>query len=213
MASLNKYAERLAYALNDPLNMMLRANLKFSIIYWRATLIRRDVQQNGLSDEFLQRFFFDLIKVDKVDNCNYTIGCDYILRSKYVIPKPVRLKTDVTFKFVGVLDQKDNFKAATYVEFEEFRYTEHNKYTPKVIRYNWTNGYFYFFTNTLLKRGIAQAILVDPSSVASLCDEVCYTDDSEFPLAEDMFQAIVQGILKGEFPIMNPQDTEVTIEK
>ncbi len=214
MATLNQIAERIAYALNDPLDTMLKENLKFSIKYWRSMLIRRDVAQNGLSDEFLQRIYIDLVKVDKADACDFAIGCDVILRSKYKVPKPVRLKTDVVFKFVGIFDLENNLKATTYTEFEEFRYTKFNRFTDKSVRYNYTNGYLYFFNNTMLKKAVIQSAFSDPTSVNTACDTPCYDDNMEFPCADDMIQQIFQGIVNGEFPMKTkPLSEEVAVEK
>jgi hypothetical protein len=214
VASLNQISETIAYKMGDPFNTMLRENVKFTFKYWRAMLIRRDVAANGLSDEYLQRFSFDLIKVDRIDDCNFTFGCENILRSKVKIPKPVRFKTDVVFKFMGAIDLQGNFKPASYVEFEEFRYTKFNRFTSKVLRYNYTNGYIYFFNNTFLKKAIAQSAFSDPTLVNSFCDEECYNDDMEFPCPDDMIQQIVQGIFNGEFPLKTkPLAEEVNIEK
>lgn len=214
MATLNQISERIAYALNDPLNTMLKENLKFSIKYWRSMLIRRDIEKNGLSDEYLQRINIDLIKVDKADACDFTIGCDYILRSKYKIPKPVRVKNDVLFKFVGIFDLQGNLKPTTYTEFEEFRYTKFNRVTSNSIRYNYTNGYLYFFNNTMLKKATIQSPFSDPSQVNMSCDSLCYDDDMEFPCPDDMIQQIFQGIIGGEFPMkVKPLSEEVDVEK
>lgn len=208
MASLNQFSERIAYALNDPLNTMLLENIKFSVKYWRAMLIRRDVAVNGMSDEYLQRIPISLQKVDKIDSCDITFGCDYILRSTLKVPKPLRLKNDVVFKFVGVLDLQGNMKPATYIEFEEFRYTKFNRFTYNTLRYNYTNGYLYFFNNTLLKKAFVQAIFSDPTLVNTACDEECYNDDMEFPCPEDMLQQIFAGIVNGEFPLKNKLTSE-----
>lgn len=208
MASLNKIAERIAYALNDPLNVELKENIKFSIKYWRATLIRRDVARNGQSDEFLQRFYFDLIKVDKADACNFNLDC-LILRSKFEIPKPIRLNNDILFKFVGSVDGKP----WTFTEYEEIAYTAYNKFTSLQIRYAYINNYIYVFGNIKLKKGAIQAPFADPSIINNSCDNtLCYSDDLEFPIAEDMLQSIIQGILTTEFRIMQPKDNEVEIE-
>lgn len=214
MATLNQISERIAYALNEPLNTMLRENIKFSIKYWRSMLIRRDVAQNGLSDELLQRVNFNLVKVDKADACDFTIGCDYILRSEFKIPKPVRLKTDNVFKFVGIFDLQGNLKPVTYTEFEEFRYTKFNRVTHNVIRYNYTNGYLYFFNNTLLKKATIQAIFADPAQANNACGTECYNDDMEFPCPDDMIQQIFAGIISSEFPMkVKPISEEVEIDK
>jgi hypothetical protein len=208
MATLNQIAERIAYALNDPLNVELKENAKFSIKYWRATLIRRDVARNGQSDEFLQRFYFDLVKVDKADACNFNLDC-LILRSKFEVPKPIRLNNDILFKFVGSVDGK----AWTFTEYEEVPYTAYNKFTSSQIRYAYINNYIYVFGNTKLKKGAIQASFANPSVINNSCDaSTCYSDDSEFPIAEDMLQQIIQGILSTEFKMMKPKDNEVEID-
>ena len=208
MTTLNSISEHIAFLLKDPLNTQLRQNIKASIKYWRATLIRRDVTRNGLSDEFLQRIYVDLVKVDKADACNFNLDC-LILKTKVEIPKPIRLNNDILFKFVGSVDGKP----FTFVEYEEVAYTAYNKFTSKVIRYNYTNGYLYIFGNLKLKKLAIQAIFINPEEINKSCDDTdCYNDDKPFPIAEDMLQQIVQGILSTEFRLVNQGDDEVEID-
>lgn len=207
MATLNQIADRIAYSLNDPFNYQLKENIKFSVKTWRAFLIRQDILRNGLSDEFLQRFYVDLVKVDKADACNFDLNC-LILRTKFEVPKPIRLNNDILFKFVGTVDGKP----FTYVEYEEVAYTAYTKFSTNLIRYNYTNGYLYIFGNTKLKKLAIQAVFVNPEEINNSCDEeTCYKDDKEFPISEDMIKIIISGIMSGEFKIQ-PKDEEVTIE-
>lgn len=206
MTSLNEITERIAYALNKPLSFALQENIKVSVKYWRALLIRRDINANGLSDELLQKIYVDLVKVDKADACTFQDGCE-VLRTKLPIPKPLRLKNDVVFKFVGNIGGKP----FTYTEYEEIPYTCYNKYTSKVLRYAYINSYIYVFNNLRLKKLAIQTIFADPSEVNTVCDD-CYSDDKPYPIGEDMIQAIVQGILTGEFRL-KPTDQEVSIEQ
>lgn len=208
MSTLNQIAENTAYKLKDPLNFELKENIKFTVKYWRALLIRRDVLRNGMSDEFLQRYYFDLVKVDKADACNFDLDCQ-ILRSKFEIPKPIRLNNDILFKFVGSADGKP----WTYTEYEEIPYTAYNKFTSREIRYSWINRYFYVFGNNKLTKGAVQAPWADPSIINTSCDSgSCYSDDKEFPIAEDMLKDIINGMLTGEFKMLN-KDDEVSIEE
>lgn len=207
--TLNQIAERVAYALNEPLNQMLKENIKFSVRYWRAMLIRRDIQANGMSDEFLQRVYIPLIKVDKADACNFNLGDCKILRSENKIPKPIRVKNDVLFKFVGTVDGK----SFTYTEYEEVPYTCYNRFTSKVIRYVYINEYIYIFNNDLLKQFAIQTPFVDPYKANTVCGTTCFDDNSDFPCPDDMVQQIVSGILQGEFKLMNPIDKEVEVDE
>lgn len=205
MATKNQWAERIAYALGNPLDTVLKNNIKFSLDGWRAMFIRRDVFANGISDEYLQTYFIDLIKVDKADNCDFTLDCT-ILRTRTRVPKPVRLKSDVLFKFVGNADGKP----FTYSEFEEVNYRCSNKYTGKDIFYNYTNEFIYVFNNTKLKKLRIQAVHVNPEQIIYCSDDPdCYNDDKNYPMPEDFFPDIMKGIMSGDFRISStPSEVE-----
>jgi hypothetical protein len=209
MLTLNEISERIAYALNEPLNYILKENIKFSVKYWRALLIRRDVATNGMSNSFLQRFYMDLIKVDKADACNFNLDCVTVLRTKNPIPTPVRLKSDSLFKFIGTVDGK----SFPEVEYEEIPYTCYNKFTNNSIRFSYINNYIYVFNNTKLKKLALQYIVEFPETINNFCTEdSCYNDDMPFPCPADLVQQIINGILSSEFKILNPNDEEVKID-
>ena len=170
--------------------------------------IRRDVAANGLSDEFLQKFHAPLIKVDKADDCAFNLDCT-ILRTENKVPKPVRLKSDVLFKFVGT----PTGNAFTYTEFEEIRYRLKTKYNSNIIIYSYINDYLYIYNATKLKYAAIQAIFVDPSKIKFCATgDTCYSDDQEFPIAADFLADIVANIISKEFKIMNPTDEQVNLD-
>lgn len=206
--TLNQGADRIAYALGEPTNYVLKENIKFSLIYYRALFIRRDIAANGQSDEFLQSFNSPLIKVDKGDNCYYELGCD-VLRTENKIPKPIRLKTDVPFKFVGT----PTGKPFAYSEFEEVQYRCANKFTANEPVFAYINEYIYVYNASKLKFLRIQEILADPRKI-NLCAtaETCYSDDDEFPMPEDFMADIVANILSKEFRILDPKDTQVKVD-
>ena len=208
MASLNQIAERIAYTLGEPLNIVLKENIKFSIKYWRALLYRRDIATNGQSDEFLQKFHAPLTKVDKADDCAFTLDCT-ILRTTNKVPKPVRLKTDVLFKFVGTADGK----AFDYTEYEEVQFRCENKYTGKSIIYSYINDYLYIFNATKLKKLAIQAVFANPEEI-NICatSDTCYSDDDKYPIADDMIGDIINGILSKEFKLLDAKDLAVSVE-
>ncbi len=206
----NQIAERIAYALNEPLNIVLRENIKFSLNYWRALLMRRDIATNGMSDVFLQKFNITLTKVDKADACNFNLDCVKVLRSTTTIPKPVRLKSDILFKFVGTVDGKP----FTQVQYEEVPYTCYNKFTSRDWRYAYINDYIYIFNNTKLKYLALQYAVEAPEMINLSCTAgTCYSDDSDYPCPLDMVQQIVAGILSGEFKTLNPVNETIEVTK
>lgn len=214
MATLNQIAERIAYAKNQPLNTILRENIKFSVKYWRAMMIRRDMAINGLSDEFLQRIDIPLQRVDEADTCSFSLGCENILRTANPVPKPIRVKNDILFKFVGTPKNKDETKnkAFSYIEEEEINFRRYNKFTSKTICYTYVNQYIYIFNNMHLKSIRVQSAFSDPSKINISCTG-CYNDDMEFPIGDDMIETIVKGILTGEMSMqIPPTDEEVRVE-
>lgn len=208
--TLNEAAERIAYERKDPFNIMFKETIKFSIRYWRAILIRRDVAANGISEEYLQRIHLPLIKVDKADSCNFDLGaCNGILRTKFSIPQPIRLKNDIPFKYVG-----DAYgKSYSYTEYEEIPFTCYNRFTSKSIRYNYTNGYLYVFNNKLIKSITIQTAFVDPYKANTVCGGVCFNDDSEFPCPADLMFSIITGILNGEFKMITQLNGDVDLDE
>lgn len=207
----NQIAERIAYALNDPHNVTLKENIKFSINYWRALLMRRDVEKNGMSDTWLQRFYIDLVKVSKADACNFDLNCVQVLRSTNPIPKPVRLKNDSLFKFIGTVDGKP----MAQVEYEEVPYTCYNRFTSKDYRFAYINDYIYVFNNTKLKKLALQYAIEEPQKINLSCtSDTCYSDDLEYPCPADVVQQIIAGILSGEFRIIPvTEEVEVNAEQ
>lgn len=205
----SQLAETIAYGLGDHLNITLKENIKFSLNNWRALIIRRDVAVNGMSDGFLQKFHVDLQKVDKADNCKFSIDCTKILRTVNKIPRPVRLKSDVLFKYIG----DGNGKPWTPVEYEEIAFTCFNKYTFREIRYSYINDYIYVFNNTKLKYAAFQYIVANPEAINTSCTtDTCYTDNSDYPCPEDIAQQIILGIKSGEFKI-SPVSDEVKVDE
>lgn len=207
--NLNQIAERIAFALDKPHDATLKENIKFSVNYWRALLMRRDVEKNGMSDTWLQKFHINLVKVDKADACNFNLDCVTVLRSSVPIPKPVRLKNDSLFKFVGTVDGKP----FAQVEYEEVPYTCYNKFTSKDFRFAYINDYIYVFNNTKLKYLALQYAVEEPNKINLSCTAgTCYSDDLEYPCPADIVQQIIAGILVGEFRII-PITDEVEVNK
>jgi len=210
MATLNEIADLVAGRLDDPLNEVLKESIKFSVKYYRATLIRRDVAKNGDSLHFLQTLKVKLKRVDKADSCIASLGCP-ILRSENKIPNPIRLNSDEAFNFVGSVGRQKGF---TYTRLEELPYTTYLEFNALEVRYEWINGYLYIFNNLKFKYAELVAAYADPSKVKDDCSDVaCFNDDMEFPLGEDMIETIIKALLSGEFRLVTKEDNVVEIEE
>ena len=210
MASLNQISEHICGLLGSPLNISLREQVKFSVKYYRAFLIRRDIERNGISHHYVQAFNVKLIPIDKGDTCVITIDCQ-ILRTENKLPRSIRSKRGGTpFKYFGEVGGVEPY---TFTELSELAFTFHNKYTANVKRYDIINDYGYIFNTNKVGVARIEDIFSNPEEAIDFCDDTaCYTDDMEFPLPDDMIQTIVESIIKGEFKLI-PSSNEVKINE
>lgn len=208
MPSLNQLSEHICGLLDQPNNIPLREQVKFSVKHYRASLIRRDVERNGLSHHYIQAFNVKLIAFDKADTCVASLDCQ-VLRTENKLPRSIRMKRGgIPFKYFGAIGGIESY---TFTELSELTFTFHNKYTANIKRYDIINDYGYIFNTNKVGVVRIEDIFSNPEEAIDFCDDTaCYTDDMEFPLPEDMIQTIVEGIIKGEFRLI-PTDQQVKI--
>ena len=201
MTSLNEIAYSVANKLGKPLDIALVNNIKFSIVNYRALFIRQDFTKNGKVHQlFVQDLgCVPLEKVDSAECCDVESGC-FVTRTEDVLPDPIRLKGLEDFTFVGAVDKITRY---TSILPEEVQFIKYNKYTKNDIRYYYMNRRVYILNEQ--KYVNIRGIFADPRDAArfNLCEGAeCYTDDSRFPIPEDMIPGIIAGFVNGELQIL-----------
>lgn len=185
-----------------------KRQIKFIVQYWRATLIRRDIDRNGfLSNTFRQPL--GCIELELAGDC-----CDSDCKevtSVNEIPRPVRLKD----KDAIWLYTKDEFGATPIpiVSRDALPYLSARKYTKNKLYAVFENNRIKVFGNKRLREITGWIITEDPSSLAAFytCEDApCYSDDDEYPISADMIQQLTLAIMSGELKIMasTPEDTD-----
>lgn len=188
--------------------------IKFMLYYWRATLIRRDMDKNGmLADSIKQSFCINFDTVDESECCDVETGCT-IIRSIDKIPSPIMLKGGED------LQVWPNSKISTpYTKVHQAAVSDlsGNKYTQKEIKWFLENGYIYLVSsnplNKIITKGRITGSFENPYLAArfTTCSgEPCYTDDSEFPMPMYMIEQFIRAIFSGElrFTKETPEDIE-----
>ena len=202
MASLNQMAYLIAERRGQPLNTPFIETIKFSIKYWYAQLARRDIERNGINSQLIKFYVIPLKKVDRIDNCLVSEDC-IILRSVNPISKPIRLKSDTDFRFIGTANGKKTFPA---IEFDQIEIMQESKYTYNAIRSIYRNGYMYVVGNTKLKNMGLEFVPTNPEDVAYDCEDgECYNDDMEYPIPMDIFN--------NELRIVETKEPEVPVDE
>lgn len=199
MATLNEIAYNIAENLNDQSEILIN-RLKFSIVYYRAMLIRRDYTRNNhLPESLLQELVLDMEKIKYHDPVRHEF-----IRSKSKPPVPIRISGPV-FHYVGGVDRKTPYQ---FIYPEQMEYQNHNKWVCKPPGYSYIDGYVTVH-NISAGKVVIRGVFEDPSKVDEFKSEngeniPCPTGDEEFPIPYDMIDIITKGILSGEMSIRRP---------
>lgn len=173
----------------------------FMVRYVRALLIRRDLNENwDVNPDYYQDLgCIKLIKADKAECCEIDLDCD-ILKTELKLPKPLRLKTKVAI-LVNAIDKQTLIDV---IVPQRSPYIKYSKYTSKIPRVYYLNGYLYVPNTLELTYLNVRAILENPEEANDfLCDgEACYTSESEYPIPIDMVQPLTEMILSKEMNYM-----------
>lgn len=181
----------------------------FMVKYVRALLIRRDLNDNwDVNPDYYQDLgCIKLIKVDKAECCEINLDCD-VLRTEIKLPKPLRLKTKIGI-IVSAIDKQTTIDV---ILPQRSPYIKFSKYTSKIPRVFYLNGYLYVPNTLELTYLNVRAIIENPEEANNfLCDgEACYTADSNYPLPADMIQPLTELILSKEMNYMLKTAPDVT---
>jgi len=212
MATQAKIISSLASLVDKPFDVNLQEQLKHIIDYKRANytqqFLEKHPDQRGL---FLQKFTVELEKAP-TDDCMPVEGC-VILRTTCEMPKPIR-NSSVVFDFVG----DSNFMTGYGKEDPSYvQDTAYNRFTKKKPKWFYMNNRIYIYNTTVIKRIGVRGIFEDPKTIAACACEgpACYSEDSEYPIALDLLNAIVRDTLQVELRKYLPTLTggEVELDK
>lgn len=194
--------------LSDQYGLSKRT-VKYIIYDWRATLIRRDEEENKfLSDSLWQWINGVPLKLVDASECGLE-SCDYILRSVNKLPIPVRSKKRDIIEFYRI----DSITRIQPIRFGEQNYYSFSKYTGKPIRSLFSNDYVYILGTKMLKNINIRIVAENPKVAANYLPNTTgaeFDDDSPFPMPLDMITQMRQAILSGDLKMSKdmPLDTE-----
>jgi hypothetical protein len=203
MASLNELTYNLLNIFRGGMQSddepVSKKQIAFQIGYYRAMLIKRELDKNRTLDRRLIQDLgcIDLTYVDRAECCDITWDCE-VARTVDRIPQPVESSDSALLTFVGLIDKVTPIE---YTSKSQAHWSKYNKYTSKSYRAYYHNGYIYIANATRLKYINVQGVFADPESAAtfSQCDgSPCFTWDSQYPIAEYMIQPITEMIMTKE---------------
>ena len=208
--TLNQIVDSIADSFNRSFDVMFKERIKFTVKYWRATLIKREIDKGNYHDLFFHTIVLPLSNVDIADNCLINVDCP-ALRTTNKVPTPVRYRGGRSFAFVGSPTGRIKFE---YTNLDTLDIKLSGKFRDKATFYDYRNDYIYILNNVKYEYIAIRGVFSDLDKLKSYqCnDGVCYTDDQEFPLPDDLVASMINGMLNNELKIFAKEDKEVDID-
>ena len=212
MPTLNQIADSIANNLKQPFNHELKERVKDYVKQELATLIRRSTKEHGIDEQLILTYDSEIIKVNLYDEPVEEDVKGYKLRSKYRIHKPVRIKNDSPFIYVGTIDGLHSFpirneREATIMHSFSFIGESYSYYI--------SNGYIYINTrphNRYKSKYIRiKAIFENPDEVLSMYDDID-GQDIELPIPIDMIPLFIDKVIQ-RIGVIRPRDISIEQEK
>ena len=101
MTTANEFASYVAFQLGNADNFELKQRLIYSLIFYRAEAIRRDLERNKIHPDLLQTIKIPLSLINSTETEISFAEDKKILRSVDPIPHPVRIKNASPFYSVS----------------------------------------------------------------------------------------------------------------
>lgn len=178
-------------------------NIGFWIDNTRGTLIRQSFNKGqSLNPDIVQTI--PCLEVQQIDAsecpCEIT-GCT-ILRSKLQIPTTVECNQQnlITHISSNLLPSKP----FTVIPYARASYANNSKFGKKGTKAFIHNRYVYLLTDTLYTKISLSGVFQYPEELNQYSDcsgNVCYTDDSYYPISNHMIETLKEMIIKVNFKL------------
>jgi hypothetical protein len=187
--------------------------IKFNVQHYRAVLVRRDFQRNGMITRHLEQSLgcMQLEKVDGSQCCGLDIGC-MVYKTKLPVPRTLRFNFEDAITFVGAAD---GLTRIPLISSSIIKYIQYEKYTSENKKAYMIGDYLYVFNAEGMEYINIRGVFENPEDLSMYdCDgSECYDDNSEYPLPADMLQAINSGLMQGELRMLGITKSDTTNDR
>ena len=209
MSVLQGIVESIADGLGKSHDVAFKNKIKFAVKYWRAFLIKRDLERNVIDKQLLQTICLPLEYGANDVCCSVVTGCKG-LKTIAKVPKAIRIKSPSYFSSVTT----PKFKKLYPLERGAWQVIDSEKYGKNLMYYDLINSYMYIKKAVNLSHVLVTGIWEDPETLAQ-CHSGdlgvdCYAD-GDFPISSDLVTTITEGLISNELRIINPDDQTVDI--
>lgn len=220
MATISQLVSEIAHSVNQADSIPVRRSIKLAIIHARNELIRKSYGNHNYTDKGLQqRVRLELVNVPDSDlygTANLPIA--KIKRTKYKVPKPVRLTNNLPFHSVRTAGFQHPVEVAFVREASTRFYNSLPGFCP-IVSYDYINGYIYINIkddNALKNLGhiIVESVfeyphIIEEETVDGKLDIDSVSDEDEFLLPEDLIGAVKKLVLETFIPEIVKDTNEI----
>jgi len=175
-------------------NIISFNQLKFIVHYKRAQYLRQDYTKNYFDNDFVYQDLgcLEMELADEAECCDFSTGCK-IFRTKKTLPQFVKF-TDRFGMKVNAINKTKRFELILPERFPFIGNVKYPSLTEKV----------FYLNNRLYSKNLyalnLRGVLTNPEEAKGyMCvDGPCFTEESEYPLTEDMLDLITKDILQTE---------------
>lgn len=229
MASLSQLISEIAHAVGDPNSIPLKRNIRYAILHTRNELIRRSYETHNYLDKGLQqRFRVSIIDVPDGDLYNSNgLNLPAIKRTKYKVPRPVRLTNNLPFQSIRTAGYGNTEIA--FAKEASAKFYSHLVGMCNTPVYDYINEYIYFFNHDsnwfknigsiIIESAFEAPYLIPEETVEAIkdslldkIDDETKFDDDEFLLPEDMVGSIKDIIFKRNLLNVPRETNEVPMD-
>lgn len=180
--------------------------LRYMVPNYRATLLRRDdAKGRRLDPHFLQTL--EKVEMEEAPN---PLGLEcLVLRSKFRLPKMVRLVTGPAIKTVATIDGS---RIIHPIEYEAVRSLRRGRFTGHEPRYFYRQEYLWII-NSVMEEVQLEGAMEDPFEAVLFNDPSADLFTVSYPVPLDFVQAITELILKIEATQADPTNDDVVINE
>ena len=216
--TLNQLAEILAERAGKKFDLSFREEMKVVIHYWRQRLLVDSLNSRPEDREFFKVWFDMALEVAPISTFEGFPENSCIKRSTKCLPKSLRANS-ILVDFIGYLNKERRIPVVK--SLESARILDQSQFTGGQPRAAIINGYIYTFN--YMGPGVSVAMIPEDMTEVpteglecfecSANKDLCYTDDSPYPVSGDIAQRIIQAILSTELSrnVMDPKTEEIPV--
>ena len=189
------------------------SQIKFTVKYYRAMMIRRDLARNNYMSRHIEQDLgcLSLERVNASKCCGFDIDCE-VYRTTVKTPKTVRADFKELVTYVGAVDGIDRIPL---VQSDYVKFLPYDKFTKNAKKAFFIEDYLYVYNPDGMELINVRGVFEDPEEVAKFdCNGTdCYDENMPFPMPADMVQAITTALLSGEMMMMANTPGDTTLDR